>query len=383
MSCLTLSSVIFPEGRLPASCLKISIDMFGSLFRQFSRQTNPEQPRKVDLPPVDPDKHSEIAHHTGAEGKDADLVAQPFKSKPLFSARTYAMLVTALLLLSAGIGMWAWWRLSALQEIRGEENLQHEAMLDSLAGVKNALERNLDSLQTTFADLSYTNDSLAQSLSQATNIIEEKETVIREIQAQNAREEKALRAQVQRLQSLKDRYETIIAILDNKNRELLAENAMLRGTTDSLSGQVSELARRLEAQIRQTLSAEYKASSFRVEMVRRKDKLTTSARKTREIRVSFELNNVHPSYQGNQQIYLVVTDERGVPVPSKNPLLMTIRTPIGHVEIIAQQTQLQNVIQNQRIELNFKLEDRVKSGVYVAAVYTDKGLLGVASFRLT
>ncbi|MBV6441124.1 MAG: hypothetical protein EPGJADBJ_02803 [Saprospiraceae bacterium] len=356
--------------------------MFSSLFRKFSQESSPEHQRKLDLPEVDPDQHTEIAHLRKKNERDESIGVQPFKRPYLLSARTYALLVTALLLLSAGLGIWSWTRLKNLQNIRQAENEAHEAVLDSLVTVKNDLESNLSSLGTTFAELSVTNDSLAQSLNEATNLLAEKEEVIREIQAENAREEKALRAQVQRLQTLKDRYETVIAILNNQNAELRAENARLRGTADSLTWQVSDLARKLEAQIRQTQSAQFKASSFRVEMERRNDKLTVRARKTREIKVSFELNDVPPSYQGNQQIYLAITDDKGIPVPSKNPIRATIRTPKGNVEIIAQQTQLQNVIRNQRIELNYKLDDRLKGGTYVAAVYSEKGLLGVTSFRL-
>lgn len=355
--------------------------MFGSLFGSSSREFNPEH-RKLELPHVDPEQHSEIAHLHDKGGKDENIVVQPFKRRYLLSTQTYALLATALLLLSAGFGIWAWARLGTLENLRQAENRQHETMLDSLANVKTNLERNLDSLQDAFAYMSFTNDSLAERLSDATNIIAEKETAIREIQTQNVRGEKALRAQVQRLQTLKDRYETIIAILNNKNTELLAENARLRGTTDSLAWQANELARQLEYQIRQTMSAQFRATSFRVELERRNDKLTVRARKTREIKVSFELNNVPPPYQGNQQIYLAITNEKGIPVPSKNPIRATIKTPKGNVEIIAQQTQLQNVIPNQRIELNYKLEDKLKSGTYVAAVYSEKGLLGVASFRL-
>ena len=60
-----------------------------------------------------------------------------------------------------------------------------------------------------------------------------------------------------------------------------------------------------------------------------------------------------------------------------------IKTEKGTVTIIAQATQFQNVIDNQRIVLAYKLEDRLKKGTYIVSVYSDNGLLGVASFRLT
>ena len=84
----------------------------------------------------------------------------------------------------------------------------------------------------------------------------------------------------------------------------------------------------------------------------------------------------------HQQLYLVITDDKGLPIPSKNPVQASIKTEKGTVAIIAQATQLQNVIENQRIALKYHLEDRLKKGTYIVSVYSEKGLLGVASFRL-
>ena len=348
----------------------------------FSRKPDPKQHFELNLPSVEKDQHSEIAHaHTQADKADDIIIPPP--NKPLLSAKNIALISVILLILFAGFSIWAWMRLGSLQKIRQSETQQHEVVLDSLLQVKAGLENNLNQLELQFSDLRAGNDSLAQELAGATNIITEKETVIREMQVQNIREESALRAQVQRLQTLKDRYETIIAVLNQKNAVLTEENMRLRGQTDTLSLQVSDLGRQLEAQIRQTLSAQYKATSFRLELERRNDKLTVRARRTRELRIIFDLNNVPLPYRGNQQLFLVITDDRGVPIESKNPIQETIKTEKGSVAIVAQATRFQNVIDNQRIELNYELEERLKKGTYIVSVYSDKGLLGVASFRLT
>jgi len=345
-------------------------------------KSKPEQHFELNLPHVDKDEHTGIAHPHPPTKEDEERVIPPPPATKL-SAENIALIAIILLLLAFGLGLWSWMRFDNLKKLRQSETAQHEVVLDSLLQAKVALESHLDQLETAFTDLSTTNDTLAQRLATATNIVAAKETLIREIKTQNLREEKTLRAQVQRLQTIKDRYETIIAVLDQKNVALMAENARLRGTTDSLSMEISDLGRRLEAQIRQTMSAQYKATSFRVEMERRNDKLTVRARRTRELNISFELNQVPPAYQGTQQIYLVITDDRGLPIASENPVRANIRTDKGNVEVIAQATQMQNVIANQRIALNYKLEDRLKKGTYIVSVYSEKGLLGVASFRLT
>lgn len=340
----------------------------------LGRKPDPKQHFELNLPDVEKDQHSEVAHPHA----EADIVIPPPK-RPLLSAKNIALLALFLLLLFGGMAIWSWGRLGSLQEIRRAESRQHELVIDSLIRVKAGLENNLVQLESAYSDLIYDNDSLAQQLAAAANITASKDSVI----TANAREESALRAEVQRLQTMKDRYETVVALLNQKNAALIAENARLQGKSDSLSLQVSALGRQLEAQIRQTASAQFKATAFRVEMKRRNDKLTLRAKRTRELAVSFDLINVPEAFQGKQQLYLVVTDDQGIPVASDNPVQATIKTDKGPVAIIAQATQSQNVVDAQRIVLNYKLEDRLKSGTYVVSVYSDKGLLGVASFRLT
>jgi hypothetical protein len=352
--------------------------MLGSFFRK----PKPDQHFELNLPPVEEDQYSTVANPHPLTEQDKAIII-PAAKTPLLTPENVALIAVILMLLAGGLGVWSLIRYNSLNNLRQSENLQHETVLDSLQTVKSTLESRLDSLETAFVNLSTENDTLAQRLSTATNIVAEKEQTIADIKQKNVREESALRAQVQRLQYIANRYEAIIAVLYQKNAALTAENEVLRGTADSLTGAVSDLGRQLEAQIRQTMSAQFKASGFRLEMQRRNDKPTIRAKRTRELLVYFELNRVPAVYQGNQELYLVITDDKGMPIASKNPVQATIKTDKGPVAIIAQATQTQNVIDNQRLALSYKLEDRLKKGTYIVSVYSDKGLLGVASFRLT
>lgn len=352
--------------------------MLGSFFRK--PKSSPQVSLK--LPEVDAEEHTEIANpHPLVAGQD--LVSMQPPKQPVLTTENIALIGVLLLLVMGTLAGWGWMRYHALSKLRQAEQQQHELVLDSLQQVKTSLETNLDHLQTEFSELSTENDTLAHRLATTTNIVAQKEAAIQEIKSQNLREEKALREQVQRLQSIKDRYETIIAVLDQKNTVLERENARLRGANDSLYMEISDLGLKLEAQIRQTLSAKYKASAFRLDLVRRNDKPTIRAKRTRELRVSFELNRVPEMYQGNQRFYLVITDDRGIPISSPNAMEASINSERGNVQILAQSTQMQNVIDNQHVEMIYKLEDRLKKGTYLVSVYSEKGLLGVASFRLT
>jgi len=110
--------------------------------------------------------------------------------------------------------------------------------------------------------------------------------------------------------------------------------------------------------------------------------LTTRAKKAREIFVSFDLADVPKTFQGQQKIYMVITDDKGNPISSKNPTKATVYAPSGPVEIMAQQIKEVEIDVTQRLSFSHKFDDRLKSGNYVIAIYCDKGLLGASSFRL-
>ncbi|MCC7464641.1 MAG: hypothetical protein IT261_00130 [Saprospiraceae bacterium] len=351
--------------------------MLGSFFRKSKAGSQ----TGLDLPPVNKEERTEIAHLKSGQKGDGEIVIPPRKT-PLLSAENIALISILLLFIAGALGIWSYSRYHEIKALRDTELVQHEVVLDSLEGVKLGLEQHLDELEVAFTDLRSENDTLATRLATTTNIVAQKEALIKEIKAKNIRDEKALREQVQQLQSVVDRYETIIRVLDQKNAALTAENNRLRGVADSLSEEISDLGLRLEAQIRRTMSAQYKANGFRVELERRNDKPTTRAKRTRELKIYFDLNQVPRNFQGNQKLYLSITDDLGRPIACERPIDVSIPTERGPVAIVAQASQLQNVIDNQRVEMIYRLEERLKKGTYVAAVYSDKGPLGAASFRL-
>ncbi len=302
------------------------------------------------------------------------------------NSRVYGIVVTVLLILSAILG-WFFWQKSRTVL---SESKERQILLDSLTNVKLKIERELDSLSYAYSDLRTENESLQGKVTNTAALIEQKEIVIKQIKASNAKNLEELRKQVEDLQKTKTEYETIITVLRQENAQLKEENArltgeneQLKGEKEQLSGQVTDLAKQLEEQIRKTQSATFKASSFRVEVERRNDKLTTKAKRARELLVSFDLADVPQPFQGPQKLYLVITDDKGNPVASKNPTKTTVYAPTGPVEIMAQQVKQVVLESTQRMSFVHKLEEKLKSGNYVVAIYCDKGLLGASSFRLS
>ncbi|MCS6929419.1 MAG: hypothetical protein NZM43_08000 [Saprospiraceae bacterium] len=294
------------------------------------------------------------------------------------NSRVYAIIVTLLLLVSAAIG-WVLW--SRNQEYQQSLRRQ-EAIADSLLQVKAQLEQELDNLSQDYATLRTENESLQGQIAQSASVIEQKEIIIKQIKAENSKEIKALEKQIEDLKKIKTEYETIISLLREENRQLREENQRLTEENTQLQGRVEDIAKQLEEQIRKTQSAQFRATSFRVEVVRRADKLVAKARQARELFISFDLVDVPSVFQGPQKLYLVVTDDKGKPIYAANPIQATVYAPTGPVEIQAQQAKQVVLETNQRLSFSYQLEERLKAGSYIAAIYCDKGLLGASSFRL-
>lgn len=300
------------------------------------------------------------------------------------STQKTAIAIIAGILLVAALGAVIWYVKSA-----NAEKARQAALIETLTLEKTNLESSLDSLQRELLSVQSENEELEGKVSASASVIEQKEIVIKQLKNQNTKELSQLQGQVASLQKAKAEYEAILAVLRAENEQLKAEiaalkaeNAGLRDSTVQLSAKIGDLDSKLAEQVKKTQSARFKATSFRVEMERKTDKLTAKARRVRNLTVSFDLADVPEQYRGPQKLYLVITDANSKPIAAANPTKVTISAPTGDIPIIAQQTRTVNLVETQRMTFNYKLEEKLKAGNYIAAVYCDSGLLGASSFRL-
>lgn len=301
------------------------------------------------------------------------------------NSRAYGIVIALLLLLSAGMGYFFW------QKSRNyvQENAKAEAEKVQLAATKASIANTLDSLANSYADVRTENETLRGKVTTTAALILQKDAVILQIRNTLTNDLQQLRNQVDTLSKTKIEYETIITALRSENESLKDENRRLTGEVSQLKGnnialnvQLDALAKKLEEQIHKTQSATFKASAFRVTPSRRNDRLTARARRVRAIDVSFDLADVPVSFQGNQKVYMVITDEKGIPIPSDVPVKITVHPATGPVDITAQQVRMVALKDMNRLTFNHKFDNRLRSGAYVVAIYCDQGLLGASSFRL-
>lgn len=301
------------------------------------------------------------------------------------SPRILLIITILLLVLSVGAGIFFWKK----SNDAGVENNRLSESVESLEAQKASLERSLDSLSIAYGNLRTENEDLRGKEASTATLIAQKDAAIKKIKSQNNREVAGLRTQLEELRQLKIEYETLITAvqveneqLKQENQRLLGENQQLQTENSNLSGQVGDLAKKLEEQIRKTQSAKFKATAFRVEVGRKNDKQTIRAKKAREITVGFDLIEVPENYQGDQHLYLVITNEKGQPIAATNPIKTTVEAPSGKIDIVAQQVKAVSIGESQRLSFTYKLDERLKPGNYVAGIYCNVGLLGASSFHL-
>jgi len=309
----------------------------------------------------------------------------PNSSNDSQKLRTGLIITLILLVLSLGAAIFFWKK----SRDAGMDNNRLTMSVQGLEAEKATIEQQLDSLSIAYGDLRTENEDLRGKEASSAEIIAKKDAAIRTIRTQNKRELEDLRVQVEELKKLKIEYETLITAIQVENEQLKREiemlkeeNQQLQTENTGLSGQVSDLAQKLEDQIRKTQSAKFKASAFRVELGRRNDKQTIRAKKAREITVSFDLADVPAKYHGDQHLYLAITDDQGKPIASAKPIKTTVEAPSGNIQIEAQQVKAVSLGETQRLSFTYKLDERLKRGNYVAAIYCNVGLLGVSSFKL-
>jgi len=264
--------------------------------------------------------------------------------------------------------------------------LQNE--ITEVQGLKSNLESEIAELQAKFKDLAEENQSLKGSVADAKAETRRRNATIEQIKAQVASKDgemASLRSQLSGLLAVKTQLEADINSLKEENSALKEENKKLAADLATTREEKAELAR-LNATIQEEVEAltltNFKAQGFKVEVEKKNTKATAKSRLAKNVKVSFDLSGVPEKYQGVRDIYLVITDESGVPIKKVNPIASTVSLNGQDTDIIAVSKQSIDISESQRLSFTHQLEEKLKKGIYRASVYTDIGLLGASSFRL-
>ncbi len=276
-----------------------------------------------------------------------------------------------------------------------DQNEQLTSQVDSLMLEKEALLIEIEAIQLAFKDEESKADSLSTVLADVQEQIAKRNIVAQKIKQQHTTEASALKKEIEQLRKLRTESETYIAKLKSENAELIAQNMELTENVQEMQSENDQLTAKgnnleasntqLQKSVVKLKAATVKASDFQINTDKKSGKNTIAAKKVRTVNVSFDLNNVPSEHQGNHTIYLVITDEMGMPIKVANPVRTRITSMEGQVfEIEAQQEQKIKLTTNQRIDFSQQFESKLKAGKYKATIYSSEmGILGSSSFILS
>ncbi len=294
------------------------------------------------------------------------------------------ILVILLLLGLIGLGYWGFSTNSEKKEL-ASQNEALNGQVGDLSGLRDDLQREVDSLAQAYSSLAEENINLQGSVSTAEKTIASQTAAITKIKKQGASESANLKTQIEELLKAKSQLEGNIKNLQTENDSLRMVTGQL--TTDLASAKsendaLSTLNKTIQDEMKKLTLANFKASAFRVEVERKKAKATAKAGRARRILISFDLTEVKSEFRGLRPLFLVITDDKGTPIKNSNPIQAKVNVNGQQMDLIAVQKKEIDIVENQRLTFTHDLEDKLKSGFYRVAVYTDIGLLGAASFRL-
>jgi DNA repair exonuclease SbcCD ATPase subunit len=307
---------------------------------------------------------------------------QKFKSMKGKQIFQIVAIVLAILLLLA-----AWWGMG-LRNQKNELTQKNEQLaeeLGDLSELKNNLEQEVDSLEIAYFSLAEENEGLKGSVADAQQTIKAKQAAIRKIKRQSASEITSLRGEIEQLLSVKDELEFSIQNLQEENDSLRIVTGQLTedlGQAKQENEALANLNQTIQEELKRLTLLNFKAGAFRVEVERRKSKATAKSKQAKRILVSFDLTDVPPKYQGIRPLYMVITDDKGTPIKNSSPIEVQVNVNGQNMDIQAVKSKEINIEANQRLSFSYDLEEKLRTGFYRVAVYTDIGLLGASSFRL-
>lgn len=305
--------------------------------------------------------------------------------------RIFAILAALLFLLLLGVGFWAF-NLNSEKQNLISKNANLTSEVESMEALKAKLETEVDSLEAAYNTLYDENETLQGALADEKARVKRRERKIRSLndelegtKLQSNSQMSDLRTQIESLLASKSALENEINSLRTENESLKTQNADLqqnlgKAREDNLA--LANLNRSMEGELDRLTLANFKATAFNVEFLKRNSKVTSKSRRARKIKVSFDLTGVPQEYQGVRPLYLVITDEKSTPIKLENPISAQVVVNGQQQDILAAQAKEVNVQKSQRISFSHQLDDKLKSGYYRLSVYTNIGLLGATSFRL-
>lgn len=180
---------------------------------------------------------------------------------------------------------------------------------------------------------------------------------------------------------------TFEGIMNNSTDKTLAFQALLaeykvaqeRAKELEIKNRVQKISANLKP--KEIYLQEFRATAFRVELEMRNGKATSKAKRVKNIKVSFDLKEIPKKYRSEQDLYLVVKNEKNELLTNEvEPTAINVGNNRASIKI--SQSRHLELEDSQRLRFNFEVLHKLKEGYYSVYIYAKDGLLGKTSFRV-
>ncbi|PSR11644.1 MAG: hypothetical protein DA408_01670 [Bacteroidetes bacterium] len=266
-----------------------------------------------------------------------------------------------------------------------EDNTEVQEAMEAMTALRDDLAREVDSLAGEYDVLASENVELNGQLAGTREELTNAQSALSRAKKGAAAEINDLRAQIAALTAARSELSNSISALEDQNADLRQQMGVLEinlAESKTENQQMKEMATNMEGQIRQLTYENFRATAFQVTPEVKRGNPTTNASRARRLAISFDVANVPAEFHGVRPIYLVITDEKGTPIPRTDYVRTSVTVNGQTQDIMAVEARDENVGESQRISFNHELENKMDAGYYRVSVFTDTGLLGSTNFRM-
>jgi hypothetical protein len=246
-----------------------------------------------------------------------------------------------------------------------KKHLQDEQIKsESILSEKLLLDKTIASLKADLVKLKGRNTYLDKVVYEMSGKLARKETEVKQLIAQKASVPE-LKKKISELEDLKAQLKNELAQQYLMTNQLQAENDKMRKENDQL-------------QSTNAILKSLVADNYRVEAVKgKKEKLTSFARRTDKLIVSFDL----PENCGDAISFKIVTPE-GLELNSSDNKSMSMAIINNQPNFLACVDETMLIFNSQRVEMYYKPEKKLTKGIYRFNIYNEGKYLGSSQLRL-
>jgi len=265
-----------------------------------------------------------------------------------------------------------------------------------LNDTRTSLQGELATLNTQYTGQIAMNDTLSADLQTKVAEVEDLKVRIAKAKSQlksSQANNEQIKSRLAQMEELKVALEKDIENLKAENSSLAQGNANLnmelaqtKDQVNTLNTQVMSLTsanEKLTSRLKTIAPAGFRADNFTVTSETKSNKITTKGKKIDEITVSFDLNNIPEEYQGNREIYLVLTEFNGNPVAEVPGKDVNLKVGDNSVKVHAADLEKVTLKERQNVKMSFAPTDNLDPGTYNLMVYSDNGYLGSTGFMVS